>query len=68
MALRICPFSPFLDTLITHKIFQTNSNFHVKQRTVGKVRFQFFKSLLLVLTTFLFWQEDWALGYSSMTF
>ena len=28
----------------------------------------FFRSFLLILTKFLFWQEDWALGYHSMKF
>ena len=51
-----------------HKIFETNSSFHVKQRTTGKVQFLFFSSFLLVLTKFSFWEEDWALDYNSMTF
>ena len=38
---------------MTHIIFETNSSFHVKERTTGKVSF---------------WQEDWALGYHSMEF
>ena len=50
----------------SNKIFETNSSFHVKRRTTGKVYFLFFKSFLLVLTKFSFWQEDWALGYHSM--
>ena len=33
-----------------------------------KFNFCFFKSFLLVLIKFLFWQEDWAPGYHSMTF
>ena len=33
-----------------------------------KFNFCFFKSFLLVLNKFLFWQEDWAPGYHSMTF
>ena len=51
-----------------HKIFETNSSFHVKQRTTGKVQFLFFSRFLLVLTKFSFWEEDWALGYNSMKF
>ena len=51
-----------------HKIFETNSSFHVKQCTTGKVQFLFFSSFLLVLTKFSFWEEDWALGYNSMIF
>ena len=35
---------------ITHKIFETNSVFQVKQRITGKVSFLFFKSFLLVST------------------
>ena len=55
-------------TTTIHRIFETKSNFHVKQRTTGKVQFLFFSSFLLVLTKFLFWEEDWALGYNSMKF
>ena len=51
---------------IIHKIFETNSSFHVKQRTTGKVYFLFFKRFLLVSTKFSFWQADWAVGYHSM--
>ena len=50
-----------------HKIFETNSSFHVKQRTTGKLQL-LFSSFLLVLTKFSFWEEDWALGYNSMKF
>ena len=32
------------------------------------LKIKFFKSFLLVLTKFAFWQEDWALGYYSMKF
>ena len=53
---------------ITHKIFETNSSFHVKQRTTGKVQFLFFKSFLLVLTKLSFSQGGWGLGYDSMKF
>ena len=51
-----------------HKIFKRNSSFHVKQRTTGKVQFLFFSCFLLGVTKFSFWEEDWALGYSSMKF
>ena len=51
-----------------HKIFETNSSFHAKQRTTGKVQFLFCSSFLLALTKFSFWEEDWALGYNSMKF
>ena len=50
------------------KIFEKNSSFHVKKYTTGKVRFLFSRKLLLVLTKFYFWEEDWALGYTSMKF
>ena len=48
-----------------HKIFETNSSFHMKQRTTEKGQFPFFSSFLLVLATFPFWEEDCALGYNS---
>ena len=51
-----------------HKIFETRSSFHVKQRTTGKVQFPFFNSFLLVLAKFSFWEVDWALGYNFMKF
>ena len=38
-----------LQNTINHKIFQTNSSFHVKQCTTGKVQFLFFRRFLLVL-------------------
>ena len=40
------------------KIFETNSSFHVKYRTMGRVQYAFFKRFLLVLTKFSFWAED----------
>ena len=49
---------------ILAKIYDTNFSVIVKQRTMGKVQFQFSKSFLLVLTKVLFWEEDWALGYN----
>ena len=58
----------FANSTAIHKIFVTNSSFHVKQRTTGKVQFLFFSSFLLVLTKCSFWEEDWALGYNSMKF
>ena len=51
---------------ILAKIYEANFNVSVKQRTTGKVQFQFLNSFLLVLTKFSFWEEDWALGYNSM--
>ena len=53
---------------ITHKIFETNSTFDVKQRTTGKVSFLFFKSFPLVLSKLSFWQGGWGLGYHCMKF
>ena len=61
-------FQPLFKPIIIHKIFETNSSFHVKQRTTGNVWFLFFKRFLLVLTKFSFWQEEWVLGYHSMKF
>ena len=55
-------------TTSTDKIFEKNSSFHVKWRTTGKVQFLFSRSLLLVLTKFSIWEEDWPLGYTSMKF
>ena len=40
---------------ITHKMFETNSGFHLKCRATGKVQFLLFKSFLLVLTKLSFW-------------
>ena len=40
----------------------------IKNSTLQKMFNLFFKSCLLALTKFLFWQEDWALGYYSMQF
>ena len=57
-----------LDSTIIHRIFGTNSNFHVKWRTTGKAYFLFYKSFLLVLIKFSHWQGDWVLGYHSMGF
>ena len=46
-----------------HKIFETDSNFYVKQCNPGKFLFLYFKSLLLVLRKVSFWQGYWALNY-----
>ena len=48
--------------------FETNSSFHLKDGTTGKVRFLYFKIFLLVSTKFSFWQEYRALGYNSVKF
>ena len=53
---------------ISHKIFETDPSFHVKQRPTGKVQFLFFRSAWLVLNKFSFWYEDWALVYNSSKF
>ena len=55
-------------TTIMDKIFEKNSSFLVKQRTMGKVQFLLFWSFLLALTKLSFLKEDWALGYNSMKF
>ena len=47
-----------LEATIIHKIFETNSSFHVKWRTMIKVQFLLFKNLLLMPTKFSFLQED----------
>ena len=42
---------------IIHKIFETNSSFHVKQWTMGKVQFLFFRSFFASTdTVFNFWR------------
>ena len=33
-----------------------------------KVQYLVFNDLLLLLTMFLFWEEDWAPGYNTMQF
>ena len=48
--------------------FGANSSFPVKYRTAGRFQFLSFSNFLLVLTKFLFWEEDWTLGYNSMKF
>ena len=48
----MCRLKHFRTATITHKIFETYSSFHVKQRITGKVYFLFFKGFLLVLTLF----------------
>ena len=50
------------------KIFEKNSSFHLKERTTAKISFLLFSSFLLLSTKFLFWEEDWALGYNYMMF
>ena len=50
------------------RLYFFNSSFHAKWHTTGKVQFLFLKSFFLMLTKFLFWQGDWALGYYSMKF
>ena len=51
-----------------HKIFETNTSSHLKQRNTRKFNFCFCRVFLLVLTNFDFWQEQWALGYHLMKF
>ena len=45
------------------KIFEKNA---CEKAHYGKILILIFQ--LLVLTKFLFWEEDWALGYNSMIF
>ena len=45
------------------KIFENNSSFPVKWGTTRKVQFLLSRSLLLALTKFSFWEEEWLLGY-----
>ena len=56
------------DAAIMDKIFETNSSFHVKKRTMGKVQFLFLGRTFSVLTKFLLWEEDWVLSYNSVKF
>ena len=55
-------------TAIPDKIFETNSSFHVKQHTAGKIQFLFLRVFLPVLAKLSFWAGDWALGYNSLNF
>ena len=41
---------------IMDEILETNSSFHVKQRSTERVQFLFFGTFLLVLTKFSFWE------------
>ena len=43
---------------IIHRAFETNSSFHVKQRTTAKVQFLYFRRFLLVLTKLSFREGD----------
>ena len=45
-----------------------DSSFHVKLGTKGKAQFPIFRSFLLVLKKFSFWEEDSALGHNFMKF
>ena len=49
-------------------VFQTNFKFHVKQHTTRKAEFLSLGNVLLLLTKFSFWKEDWAIGYNSIKF
>ena len=53
---------------ISCKMFETNSSFHLTQRTKEKVEFLFLKSFVAELTKYFSWQDDWTLGYDSMKF
>ena len=43
---------------IIHKVFEINSSFHVKQDTMGRVQFLFFRRFLLVLVKILIREGD----------
>ena len=47
------------EATIIHKLFETNSSFHMKSHTTGKVQFLFFRRFLLILTKFSFPEEDY---------
>ena len=51
------PRFPFFTTILA-KIYETNFSVGVKQRTMGKVQFLIFSSLLLVSTKFSIWEKD----------
>ena len=54
-----------LPETIIHKIFETNSNFHVTAQ-YGKSLISVFENILLVLTKFSFWPGDWPVRYHAM--
>ena len=56
----------YLLSTIIHKIFVTNSGFHVEQHTTGKVQFLFFRRFLLVLAKVSLMKDDLAPGNCSM--
>ena len=43
---------------LSRYIFETNSSFHVKERSTGTVQSLFFRRFLLVLAKFSFCEED----------
>ena len=53
---------------ISHRISETNSNFHVKWRITERVIMLLCGTSLLVLAKFSFWQGEWALGYHFLEF
>ena len=57
----------FRETM-SHKIFETNSSFHIKQRTTQKLELLFCARFMLVLSKFSCFLEDWALAYHSTKF
>ena len=58
----------FSTATISHKVFGTDSSFHVKECTAGKVQLLFFGTFLLVLPEFSFWRGECALDYHFMKF
>ena len=55
-ALYIFQLGHYLQPTIMDRLFETNFSFLVKQRTMGKGQFLYFRSFLLILTKFLFWE------------
>ena len=55
---RDCQFKMRSGTYNLLKIFETDSSFQVKWRTMEKVQYLFFRRSLLVLAKFLFREED----------
>ena len=48
------------------KLFETDASFPLKKSIREKVQFLFLRSFLLLLTKFLFWEEDWARDYNEV--
>ena len=55
-------------TTIMDKLFDKNFKFHVKSCAPEKLQYLVFSNFLLVVAKFLFWEENWVLGYNFMQF